>query len=182
MGKLGLAFKTFFRVFGDADFAKAVDQLLRGKQPAAEAPAPPPPPPPPKPAPPKKPVRSDAVSLLAALQREARLLDFLQESIAEYDDAQIGAAVRDIHRDAAAVIQRMFAPVAVVADAEGASVEIPAGHDPAQFRLTGNVAGQPPHRGTLQHHGWKATRSDLPQWTGGDEAATIIAPAEVEIA
>jgi len=180
VGKLGLAFKSFFGVFGNAEFAKSVEQLLSGKQLTAETPATPPPTP--KPPAPKKPVRSDAVSLLSALQREARLLDFLQESIADYDDAQIGAAVRDIHRDSAAVIQRMFAPAAVVADDEGASLEIPAGYDPAEFRLTGNVAGDPPHQGTLQHHGWKATRCDLPQWTGGEAAVNVIAPAEVEVA
>ena len=177
MGKLGLAFRAFFRVFSDAEFAKIVEQALVGKLPAAETPAPPPPKPEPK-----KPVRSEAVSLLAALQREARLLDFLQESIAGYDDAQIGAAVRDIHRDSAAVIQRMFAPEAVVADEEGATLEVPAGYDPAEYRLSGNVSGQPPHRGTLQHHGWKATRCEVPQWTGSDSAANIIAPAEVEVA
>lgn len=180
MGKLGLAFKAFFRVFGDADFAQAVAALLSGQTAVAAAPAEPPPTP--KPAPPKKPLRSDAVTLLAALQREARLLDFLQESIAQYDDAQIGAAVRDIHRDSAAVIQRMFAPTAVIDDPEGAAVNVPTGYDPSEYRLTGNVAGQPPHQGTLQHHGWKATRCDLPQWTGSEAAADIIAPAEVEIA
>src|SRR5207253_6846543 len=36
-----------------------------------------------------------AVQLLAILQREGRLLDFLQEDVDGYADAQIGAAVRD---------------------------------------------------------------------------------------
>ncbi len=36
--------------------------------------------------------RSDAVTLLAALQREARLVDLIQENLAAYSDAQIGAA------------------------------------------------------------------------------------------
>ena len=175
MGKLGLAFRSFFGVFGNAEFAKSVEQLLNGKQLTTETH------PPPNPPAPKKSVRSEAVSLLSALQREARLLDFLQESIADYEDAQIGAAVRDIHRDSAAVIQRMFAPAAVVVDAEGASLEVPAGYDPAEYRLTGNVAGDPPHQGTLQQHGWKATRCDLPQWTGGESAANVIAPAEVDV-
>src|SRR5690242_11018654 len=43
-------------------------------------------------------LRRGAVQLLALLQREGRLLDFLQENIDGYSDDQIGAAVRDIHR------------------------------------------------------------------------------------
>ena len=53
--------------------------------------------------------RSDALTLLSVLQREARLIDFLKEEIAGYADAQIGAAVRDVHRDAAAALDRLFA-------------------------------------------------------------------------
>ena len=34
---------------------------------------------------------------LAILQRDSRLIDFLQEDIAAYSDDQIGAAVREIH-------------------------------------------------------------------------------------
>src|SRR5262245_20543926 len=39
-----------------------------------------------------------ALALLALLQREGRLVDFLRESLDLHDDAAIGAAVRDIHR------------------------------------------------------------------------------------
>ena len=42
--------------------------------------------------------RRGAVQVLAVLQREGRLLDFLSENIDTYTDGQIGAAVRDIHR------------------------------------------------------------------------------------
>ena len=38
-----------------------------------------------------------AVQMLAALQREGRLVDFLQEDLSSYEDSQIGAAVRNIH-------------------------------------------------------------------------------------
>src|SRR5262249_34890384 len=44
------------------------------------------------------PASDGAVEVLALLQREGRLIDFLQEPIDAYGDAQIGAAVRDIHR------------------------------------------------------------------------------------
>ena len=58
---------------------------------------------------PKPPARSEAITLLAALQREARFVDFIQESLAGYTDAQIGAAARDVHRDCGTVLKRMFA-------------------------------------------------------------------------
>ncbi len=133
------------------------------------------------PAAPKASVRNDAITLLAVLQREARLVDFLQESLAGYSDAQIGAAVRDIHRDCRAVLDRLFAPRPAVKDAEGAEVEIPSGFDPARWRLTGNVSGQPPFRGRVVHPGWEATTCELPTWSGAATAAKIIAPAEVEV-
>ena len=46
-----------------------------------------------------KPARSEAIALLETLQREARLVDFIKEPIDVYADAQVGAAVREIHRD-----------------------------------------------------------------------------------
>jgi hypothetical protein len=138
-------------------------------------------PPAPKPASPKAPVRNEAITLLAALQREARFIDFVQESLAGYSDAQIGAAARDVHRDCGAVLQRMFALRPAVADEEGKEVEIPAGFDASRWRLTGNVTGQPPFRGRLVHPGWEATTCELPSWSGSAAAARIVAPAEVEL-
>ncbi len=115
------------------------------------------------------------------LQREARLVDFLQEPIAAYSDEQIGAAVRDVHRDSAAVLERVFGLKPVVPAEEGAAVDVPDDFDAAKYRLTGNVADRPPFRGVLMHHGWEATRAALPAWTGGASGAEVIAPAVVEI-
>ena len=108
-------------------------------------------------------------------------MDFVQESLAGYTDAQIGAVARDVHRDCGAVLERLFALRSAVEKEEGAEVEIPAGFDPARWRLTGNVAGQPPFRGRLVHPGWEATICELPTWSGGAAAARIVAPAEVEL-
>src|SRR4051794_32436639 len=41
-----------------------------------------------------------AVQLLALFQRDARLLDFLMEDLSGYADAQVGAAVREVHAGA----------------------------------------------------------------------------------
>lgn len=127
------------------------------------------------------PSRNDAISLLAALQREARLIDLVQETLDAYQDAQIGAAARDVLRDTRAVLQRMFDLQPVVDRPEGATVELGADVDHGQYRLTGSVSSQPPYRGRLVHHGWRAKRCDLPAWTGSASAAEVIAPAELEM-
>src|SRR5262245_9345572 len=141
--RLGLALKAFWRALRDRTFAEQVDRLLRGptvalstttevpraEQLHADTVA-------------QAPTRSDALTLLATLQREARLIDFLMEDLASYDDAHIGAAVRDVHRDCAAALERMFALRPLHAQEEGAPVEIRAGYNPTQLQLTGNVTGQ----------------------------------------
>ena len=127
------------------------------------------------------PIRSDAISLMAALQREARLLDIVNESLDEYSDAQVGSAARDVLRDSGKVIERMFGLEPLTSNADGSPMETPASFDPAEFRLTGNVAGEAPFRGTVAHHGWKATRCEVPQWSGKESAAFVVAPIELEI-
>jgi hypothetical protein len=180
MGRLGVAFRAFWRALGDAAFADAVRRALQ-EGPSAL----PPPVAPPREQPPERPekasARSEALNLLAALQREARFVDFIKEPLSEYSDAQIGAAVRDIHRDCAAALERWFGLRPVLDQAEGSPVEVPAGYDAGRYRLTGNVAGPPPYRGSLAHHGWEAARSEMPEWTGGKGSALVVAPAEVEI-
>jgi hypothetical protein len=184
VGRIGLAFRLFFRVLFDSALAQRVRPLLE----AAPATAAPPdegrkPAPTPTQKPSKKPPgRSDALNLLAMLQREARLVDFVQEPIAGYTDEQIGAAVRDVHRDSAAVLQRVFALAPIREEAEGTTIELSGDFDAAQFRLAGRVPERPPFRGTLAHHGWRATQCVLPEWNGSEAAATVIAPAVMELA
>ena len=131
---------------------------------------------------PPKAVRSEAITLLATLQREARFVDFIKEPLDGYSDAQIGAAVRDVHRDCGKVLDRLFAIRAMVAQEEGSPVEVPAGFDAGRYRLTGNVAGDPPFHGRLAHHGWEAAEVQLPAWSGTQAAARVVAPVEVELA
>jgi hypothetical protein len=174
-----VAFRAFFRALLNASVRTRIEQALQD-EPIAAAPSAPQPAVT-KPEPSKKPRRSEALTLLATLQREARLVDFLQEPIESYNDAQIGAAVRDIHRDCRAVLARLFALEPLVPQEEGAAIEVPAGFDAARYSLTGNVSGQPPYRGTLCHHGWLAKCCELPSWTGSDQAAMIVAAAEIEL-
>ena len=131
---------------------------------------------------PPKPARSEAITLLATLQREARFVDFIKEPLDSYSDAQIGAAVRDVHRDCGKVLDRLFAIRAMVDQEEGSPVEVPPGFDAGRYRLTGNVAGDPPFRGRLVHHGWEAAEVQLPAWSGTPHSARVVAPVEVELA
>ena len=176
--RFSVAIRAFFRSLFNAEIAEQIDAILESGGPAlAELPAPEPT----AAEEPPKPSRSEALTLLATLQREARLVDFFKESLDGYSDAQIGAAVRDIHRDTAAVLQRLFAIEPVVEGEEGRQIEVPAGFDAGCYRLTGNVTGTPPFNGTVVHHGWRASKCELPAWSGGIKAAEIVAPAEVEL-
>lgn len=174
---LAVATQAFFKLLFNRELSDSFQQVLAGDlQPKIgqqNAPASPPP----KPAP----VRSDAISLLAALQREARLLDIVNESLDEYSDAQVGAAARDVLRDSGKVIERMFGLVPLTDLDDGSPLETPVSFDPSEYRLTGNVSGDAPFRGVVAHHGWKATRCEVPTWSGKRASALFVAPVELEI-
>ncbi|MGH8006607.1 MAG: DUF2760 domain-containing protein [Candidatus Binatia bacterium] len=129
---------------------------------------------------PAKPTPDAAVQLLALFQREGRLVDFLREDIQPYDDAQIGAAVRTIHQSCRQTLAEHLTLEPVLSGQEGDEVTVPKDFDPSAIRLTGNVSGEPPFRGSLRHAGWRAARIKLPDQPHGQDAK-IIAPAEVEI-
>ena len=178
MRRIWLAIRVFFAVLFVAGVADKVDRALR-EEPAAALPEPPKPKPQPAAAP--KPVRSDAVTLLSTLQREARFVDFIKEPLEGYSDSQIGAAARDVHRDCGSVLDRLFALRPIVAEGEGAPIEVAAGFDAGRYRLTGNVTGQPPFHGRVVHHGWEATTCQVPVYSGSATAARVVAPVEVEL-
>lgn len=182
--RIGLAFS----LLGDGRLAAQVQALRSGSTAPAPAPvvAPAPvtvAPPPPVPAP--SPVRATAqvdaaLQLLALLQRESRFVDFLQEDIAPYSDAEVGGAARMLHGGARKVLQETFDLEAVRSETEGSRLTLPAGFDAAAVRVTGNVVGQAPFTGTLQHRGWRVTAVRLPALTAGHDTR-VVAPAEVEL-
>jgi Domain of unknown function (DUF2760) len=122
-----------------------------------------------------------AIQLLAVLQREGRLLDFLQEDVDAYSDAQIGAAVRDIHRGCKKALAEHMPLEPVLREKENAQVRVDAGFDPSRIRLVGNVVGDPPFTGALRHHGWRIAKVQLPSPARGTDPS-VVAPAEVELA
>ena len=130
---------------------------------------------------PSSPSRSEAVTLLAALQREARFVDLVKQPLGEFSDEQIGAAARNVLGDCAGVLDRFFALQPLVSQEEGSLLNVPQSYDAACYKLSGRVEGTGPFHGKLVHHGWKATTAKLPNWTGSKESALVIAPAEVEI-
>src|SRR5690606_21370091 len=99
--------------------------------------------------------RDGALALLALLQREGRLVDFLREWRDGLEDADIGAAGRGSHGGCRKVLEEHFVVEAVMPGEEDDRVKVPAGFDPGEVRLIGKVAGEPPFTGTLRHHGWR---------------------------
>jgi hypothetical protein len=121
-----------------------------------------------------------ALRMLALMQQEGRLVDFLEEDLTAYSDTQIGSAVRTIHGGCRAVLKERLDLAPILPGAEGATVTVERGFDPAAVRVTGNVRGEPPYQGVLRHPGWRAAAFRLPATTG-DRDHTILAPAEVEV-
>ena len=124
--------------------------------------------------------RRRTLQLLSILQREGRLMDFLKEDLTPFDDQQIGVAVRSIQENCKKALETYLDPKAVMDQEEGSEVVVPDGFDPNAIKLTGDVSGTPPFKGTLQHRGWRIGRFDLPTLSGAMNP-DIISPAEVEI-
>ncbi|WP_437645074.1 DUF2760 domain-containing protein [Sorangium sp. So ce362] len=197
--RLWFAFACFFRVLFDPRFAarawqareaaaalppagRAEPQKLEraradGAAPAPEAvesePAP-------KPAPAAAPGVSSALQLLSLLQREGRLVDFLEQDIASFGDADVGVAARMVHEGCRKALRSHAKLAPVRREEEGAKVTLESGYNPSEIKLIGNVSGSAPYRGVLRHRGWRADELSLPTPVAGHDA-TILAPAEVEL-
>ncbi len=121
-----------------------------------------------------------ALQLLGLLQQEARFIDFTQEDVSKYSDADIGAAARVVHEGCRKVLRQYFEMEPVRTEAEGKRLTLPKGFDAGSIRITGNIVGHAPFTGTLVHRGWKATDVKLPKITEGHDVK-VVAPAEVEL-
>ena len=187
LSRIAIAIGSFFAILGNARLASDITRLRGGEVLAADVP----------PVPPKevrievlvekivekvveKRVDTSAQQLLGLLQREARFVDFVQEDVVGYTDAEVGAAARVVHEGCRKVLGAHFSIAPVRNEPEGSRVTLAAGFDATAVRLTGNVVGQAPFTGTLGHRGWRVTEARLPQLTD-DKAAAILAQAEVEL-
>ena len=176
MNRIVLAFRAFFNLLFSGELSAEVLISLNLSRRSAAAPS--------KattPAPIAPTVRTSdgALQILAILQRDSRLIDFLMEDISSYSDDQIGAAVRELHDQSRDAIARYVTLAPVIDGVEGTYAKAP-GPDPNLVKFVGNVPAQTPAGGTLRHKGWRASRVDLPNLPARHDA-TIIAPAEIEI-
>lgn len=179
MANFALAWKAFWLLLKDGPTAEKWTQLISGeyelKKPEEKKSEPPKP---------KEKINdafpADAVYTLTLLQRSGRLIDFLKEDISSYDDAQIGAAVREIHAGCGKVLDEVFAVQTVKTAQEGETVEVEEHFDPSAIRLSGTIGNGGPCKGTLRHKGWRATKCQLPERSAKIDPK-IIQPAEVEL-
>jgi hypothetical protein len=121
-----------------------------------------------------------AVQLLALLQRDGRLIDFLAENISAYPDAQLGAAVRTIHETCRQALDRYVKLEPILNSEEDQPVTVQVGFDPSAIKLFGNMTGKPPVHGVLRHKGWCVKEVNLPPLPQGS-GRLVVAPAEVEL-
>lgn len=175
VSRLALALRAGWQILVDSDFADRVQRLEQGEQrfPASTVIEPP-----------KAALRDtlpdSALQLLTLLQQEGRFVDFLEENVTAYSDADIGGAARVVHEGCRKVIREYLRIEPVREEAEGVRLTLPAGFDATAVRLTGNVVGQPPFTGTLMHRGWRVRQITLPKLAEGHDVR-VLAPAEVEL-
>jgi hypothetical protein len=128
---------------------------------------------------------SGAIRLLALLQREGRLLDFLYEDLSQYSDDKVGAVVRGVHEQCRRALDSAVELGPVVDGVEGTVTNLASAQvnpkDTAKVKLMGNVpADGKAEAGILQHKGWKVKKLTLPAEDASSKA-NIVAPAEIEV-
>ena len=175
--RVPIAFSALFQILGNPGFAARVHGLQQGHEVTpAQAPAPVAV----APSPLRESNQDAALQLLGLLQREARLIDFTQENLNSYSDADIGGAARVVHEGCCKVLREHFTIAPVRPEVEGSRITLGDGFDARTVRLTGNVVGQAPFQGSLNHRGWHASEVRLPRLSQGHDV-TVLAQAEVEL-
>lgn len=177
LSRVWFAWLCYFRVLLDARFAARVWSVREGRALPASPAAPPP-------APPVVPVTvtdaTSALQLLALMQREGRLVDFLQQDVTTFSDADVAAAARVVHEGCRKALRAHVTVEVVRAEDEGARVTLAEGFDADAVKLVGDVKGAPPYAGVLRHRGWRAAKIELPKLVGKHDVH-VLAPAEVEL-
>ncbi len=119
-----------------------------------------------------------ALLLLELLQREGRLVDFSEQDIAKFSDADVGAAARLVHDGCRKALHAHVPVTPIRSEEEGSRVsEVRAA---AEIKLVGEVSGKGPYTGTLRHKGWRAGAVSLPKPTK-EHDAHVLAAAEIEL-
>ncbi|MEE8378078.1 MAG: DUF2760 domain-containing protein, partial [Candidatus Aminicenantaceae bacterium] len=102
----------------------------------------------------------------------------LQENIDNYEDSQVGAAVRQIHTDCSKVLKEQIQLEPILNSPERETVTIPDSFDPSEIKVSGNLPGNPPYKGILQHKGWRVSKLNLPSRNESINPK-VVYPAEV---
>jgi hypothetical protein len=178
-----VAIRAFFVALLDRNKANAIRTILDGAETTQRLPEPTPSAQPDQPKPivaaPVRALRNDAITLLATLQRESRLIDLIQEPLDQYSDAQVGAAARPCLTQCRGAIARIFELRPLLDQSEGQTVAVPESASPLRYQWVGDPRPAA-SSGKLVHPGWEATRCEIAQWTGSAEDANVVAPAQVE--
>lgn len=160
---LKLAFKAFFKCLKKSPEAERIAAILDSDpQKQLEAP---------------KVKHSTSAQLLAAFQKEGRFIDFLQEDLTGFGDAQVGSVSRSVQEGCRKVLQQYITLSPVLKDKEGDTVTVEEGFDAHEVSLVGKVEGEPPFKGQLRHHGWLLEKDELPDLG----SPRVLLPAEVEL-
>ncbi len=204
--RVWFAWVCFFRTLFDGDFAAraflvkdALPALPPPEKPARAAVSPPSTKPPQEPtepspspqsasqpapeSPPPPLTQTDvtpALTLLALLQREGRFIDFIEQDVTTFSDADIGAAARVVHEGCRKALHQSSKITALRTEEEGTTVTITENETKADVKLLGNLTGKPPYRGKLEHRGWRVKDLVLPVPTKHNDAS-VVAPAEVSL-
>lgn len=122
-----------------------------------------------------------AIQMLAELQKEGRLIDFLEEDLSQYEDEEIGSSVRTIHEGCKKVLSQCLEKEKIIDQEEESSVRVNGDYDVHELKLSGRVSDKFPLKGVLVHPGWKVTAFKLKERSLSASAQHVLAPAEVEI-
>jgi hypothetical protein len=172
--RIPIAFSLFFRTLFDAEFA-----FRMTRSPSRE--------------PSVKPVKEagvrpsfkeaapdSALQILGLLQQEGRFIDFLEEDVTGFSDADIGAAARVVHQGCRRAIRDHMKIEPIRPENEGSGITLEEGYDASTIRLAGNVIGKPPYNGRLVHRGWRVNEISLPK-VAEKHDVRVLASAEVEL-
>lgn len=125
------------------------------------------------------PYENGALQLLSELQKEGRLIDFLEEDLNQYGDEEIGSSVRAIHEGCRNVMNKVLNKTKIVNQEEESHYRVNDDYDAIEVKLSGKVKDTFPQKGVVVHPGWKAEKVHLPERL--DAMGGVIAPAEIEI-
>src|SRR5215469_14012023 len=107
VARFALAWKFFWRILGRPDFARRMAREIAA--PAPETPQE-------KPSLPPERLHASGLLVLSLLQRDGRLIDFLQENVTGFSDADVGVAARVVHAGCKKALAEHFTVESVLKD------------------------------------------------------------------